>query len=325
MDCPTVQRFSLQSDDVDQVRAFGGEHFFPRRFLRPLGRSGSLAASFHLLRFGPLTICDARYGAEVSLGYDSPDAYQVGVPQSGYLQAQQGGRALIGSGSRAVVSRAAEDIVIERWSIDCRQVVVKIEQEHLERQLQSQLNAAICGPVKLAGGLDIAAGAGQSWAAVVRLVADEFGTTTGMLDQPLVAGRLFEVLTVGLLLAADHPYREALARPASTYRPAPVRRAVEAVRANPDYPLTVVDLAQIADVSVRTLQSGFQRYLGCTPMAYVRNVRLARVHDELSTADPGLTTVTAVAQRWGFFHMGRFAAAYRARYHNTPSRTLHDC
>lgn len=57
-------------------------------------------------------------------------------------------------------------------------------------------------------------------------------------------------------------------------------------------------------------------------MAYVRAVRLARVHDELRTSEPGLTTVTTIAQRWGFFHLGRFAAAYRARYHTTPSDTL---
>jgi AraC-like DNA-binding protein len=40
-------------------------------------------------------------------------------------------------------------------------------------------------------------------------------------------------------------------------------------------------------------------------------------------ADPGRTTVTDVAHRWGFDHLGRFAASYRARYHTTPSQTLH--
>ena len=317
-----TQRFSLRSNDVEQVRAFGGEHFFPRKFLRPLGRSGRLDARFHLVRLGPLTICDARYGADVTLGYDGSGAYQVGVPLSGLLRAHQGGRPLLSAGNRAVVSRAEEDVLIDRWSTDCRQTVVKIEQAFLEDQLQGHLGSAVSGPLRLAGSLDTRAGLGRGWAEMVRLVTAEFGTATGMLDQPLAVARLIDMLTVGLLLAVDHPYRESLARPGPAYRSPPVRRAVEAIQDCPGHPFTVVELAGLAGVSVRTLQAGFQRYLGCTPMAYLREVRLARVHDELRSSDPGLTTVTAVAHRWGFVHLGRFAAAYRARYHATPSHTL---
>ncbi|WP_410468237.1 helix-turn-helix domain-containing protein [Amycolatopsis methanolica] len=57
-------------------------------------------------------------------------------------------------------------------------------------------------------------------------------------------------------------------------------------------------------------------------MAYLQNVRLDRAHQDLLDTDPSRTTVTHVASRWGFTHLGRFAAAYRARYEEPPSRTL---
>jgi transcriptional regulator GlxA family with amidase domain len=38
---------------------------------------------------------------------------------------------------------------------------------------------------------------------------------------------------------------------------------------------------------------------------------------------PGVTTVADVALACGFFHLGRFAQDYRARYGITPSVTLH--
>lgn len=57
-------------------------------------------------------------------------------------------------------------------------------------------------------------------------------------------------------------------------------------------------------------------------MAYVREVRLRRAHEELRAADPFTESVAAVARRWGFRHLGRFAAAHEAAYGQTPSRTL---
>jgi transcriptional regulator GlxA family with amidase domain len=58
-------------------------------------------------------------------------------------------------------------------------------------------------------------------------------------------------------------------------------------------------------------------------MAYLRRLRLARVHEELRTSDPRQTSVGEVAYRWGFTHLGRFAGTYRAQYGVSPSHTLH--
>ncbi|MGW4686533.1 helix-turn-helix domain-containing protein [Streptomyces sp. NPDC004244] len=74
----------------------------------------------------------------------------------------------------------------------------------------------------------------------------------------------------------------------------------------------------------RALQYAFARRAATTPLAYLRRVRLAPVHAELTAAAPadGGVTVTEVAARWGFTHAGRFAAAYRNAYGASPSQTL---
>jgi AraC-like DNA-binding protein len=56
-------------------------------------------------------------------------------------------------------------------------------------------------------------------------------------------------------------------------------------------------------------------------MEFLRDVRLERVHQELADAGADIT-VTAVALRWGFGHLGRFAVAYRRKYGRSPSDTL---
>jgi AraC-like DNA-binding protein len=51
-------------------------------------------------------------------------------------------------------------------------------------------------------------------------------------------------------------------------------------------------------------------------------VRLEKVREDLARAEPGTDSVTEVATRWGFLHLGRFAAAYRSAFGEHPSQTL---
>lgn len=100
-----------------------------------------------------------------------------------------------------------------------------------------------------------------------------------------------------------------------------VRRVLDHVRRHPADGLSTASLAQIAGVSARALQDDFQREVGTSPMAYVRAVRLERVHEEL-TARAGEVSITDVATRWGFFHLSRFAYHYRQRFGVLPSVTV---
>jgi len=51
-------------------------------------------------------------------------------------------------------------------------------------------------------------------------------------------------------------------------------------------------------------------------------VRLRRAHRDLRSADPTYHTVAAIAQRWGFTHLSRFAAAHKTTYGQTPLQVL---
>lgn len=74
---------------------------------------------------------------------------------------------------------------------------------------------------------------------------------------------------------------------------------------------------------MRGLQVAFRRHLNQTPLEYLRQVRLDRVHRELQASDPGAgATVKAIARRWGYANPGRFTAEYRTVYGRLPSRTL---
>jgi transcriptional regulator GlxA family with amidase domain len=111
-------------------------------------------------------------------------------------------------------------------------------------------------------------------------------------------------------------------QPLTAHYPTPLKRAVLAIEAHPEYPYTTGKLAQIANVSVRTLQNAFRQHMDVTPSGYVRQTRPARAHQDLCERRAGDTTVTRIAHRWGFTNLSHFAAVYKARYGESPSASL---
>jgi len=113
--------------------------------------------------------------------------------------------------------------------------------------------------------------------------------------------------------------REAPA-PASQTVTLGVRRAEALILTQPERPFTVSSLARAVGLSTRSLSRGFQRLRGYGPMAAVRRARLDRVRLDLLTAGPH-ESVTNVAMRWGFYHLGRFSGLYAAHFGELPSAT----
>jgi AraC family ethanolamine operon transcriptional activator len=102
-----------------------------------------------------------------------------------------------------------------------------------------------------------------------------------------------------------------------------VRRADDYLRAYLGGPLSLLELCRELGVSERALHYAFQQVRGLSPMAYFRALRLNEVRQELKAAAADTATVQAIARRWGFWHPGEFAAAYRRLFGELPSQTRH--
>lgn len=75
-------------------------------------------------------------------------------------------------------------------------------------------------------------------------------------------------------------------------------------------------------IGERTLQKSFKSVLGFSPLYFLRALKLNHVHKELKKSHPSTTTVTKVATKWGFNHMGRFGTFYKELFGENPSVTL---
>jgi AraC family ethanolamine operon transcriptional activator len=111
-------------------------------------------------------------------------------------------------------------------------------------------------------------------------------------------------------------------KPSYRKRDRALRRAKEYLREFAQEPITVRDLCRATEVSERTLRYAFLEQFGVSPKSYLMAIRLNGVRRHLNDADPSLARIADLANRWGFWHMGQFAADYRRLFGELPSETL---
>lgn len=107
-------------------------------------------------------------------------------------------------------------------------------------------------------------------------------------------------------------------------RKVPTRRkvaieAIEYIHENTKKTLTIKSLVRQLETTTRTLHFGFIETFGMSPIAYIRNLRLASARRDL--INKTWPTVTETAMFWNFHHLGRFSRAYQIAYGETPSET----
>ena len=97
-------------------------------------------------------------------------------------------------------------------------------------------------------------------------------------------------------------------------------RAMDYLRANRKRALTVHTLCDVAACSVSTLERAFVDEFGIGPKRYILQERLTDVRRAM-LSEPAGRSVTEIAGDWGFTHMSKFAADYRALFGELPSAT----
>ena len=148
------------------------------------------------------------------------------------------------------------------------------------------------------------------------------------LDDPVsncsaVASALDQAVIAGMLYALPGDHQAMMHKPTTiSALPYYVRRADQYIREHADKTIILEEVVAVAGVSARTLHYGFNRFLDCSPMAYVKQVRLKMARERLLAAGAHGGSVTQIAMECGFSHLSKFARDYRLRFGEPPSETL---
>ena len=307
------------SKDGERVRDFVSHKGFD--FVLPLRGRHPVDACINAVYLPNLELTYIQYGADAITGAAAERGdYRVHFTLRGKAEFEMDGRHFAARpGGATITSPVGYQTV--RSDPDFRRLSVFLPGETIERQLTALLGEAVKGPVRITPDLDLAQGAGRTLGRLVFLFAQEANEDESVIRNPLVMAQFEQLFLNALLLGQPHSYSSALHAPAPAIAPRDVKRALDYIHAHLDAPIGITELVAVSGVPGRTLRQHFRDFRGLAPLAYVRLARLKRVRADLLQAGPQVT-VTTVARRWGFEHMGRFAATYRRSFGEAPSETL---
>ncbi len=86
--------------------------------------------------------------------------------------------------------------------------------------------------------------------------------------------------------------------------------------------VTLADLCVASGASERWVRHSFHDCYGMSPTSYLRVIALHEVRRSLQHGMPDYDTIGRAASDFGFWHLSRFAAQYRALFGEAPSTTL---
>jgi len=307
---------TTEFDDFAELCGCGQAH------LNLLTDPDSLSVAQRCGRMGPATLSEIAVGADMAMDCgELCGSYRVFLVQSGPTEFVHQGLSVTGSPGSAAVF-APEGLVAMRWDTGSKVRLFKIDRWAVEDALSDALGRQLTSQPDFVPIMRTDAAPTRSFLNMLVLFAEQFFRPDGLVGQPLVGLPFVDSLVRGFLLAAEHSHRGAITGDEQPVVPRAIRTAVDIIEAEADLPLTLSSIAARSQVSVRSLQLAFKRHLGASPMAYLREVRLRRAHQNLLESDPSTVTVASVAYRWGFTNLGRFAAAHAARYREPPVQTL---
>ena len=310
-----------RSRDPDEVVDILSRRLAPH-CLVPCGSGRQLNARVATLQLGPAFLVDVGYGADVDVHPGTlTDAYLVHAAIAGNSRMLAGNRTILMHSDNIPISSVGMQPRFHMTS-SCRHLTLRIPKTALDAHFSRALHQPITQPVAFSPEIADDSGFSRAWRDLLAHVQAQATLVPRLMASERMQSHYLSVLLEMLLQSAPHTYSQWLEKDAGgVASPRHVRRACALIESRMSESLSVGWVARKVGVSVRSLQNGFRQSLGITPLQFIRERRLERLHASLEASET-TASVTHLMLECGIVNFGRFAQYYRRKFGCRPSATL---
>ncbi|TCM60676.1 helix-turn-helix protein [Acinetobacter calcoaceticus] len=316
----TPQNLIFACQDVQETCKGVGQIFKPHR-LTILKQKADFSASMHHFKTkANLSISRLDYSQEVLIEPDFLEQfYLIQIPTQGYAEIEFDRHKFISYVQVASIISPEQSFKM-RCHAGTPQLMLKISKDDFIQHCRQHIPEFHLKAPRFDPKLDFSTQHGHYFLQLFRTLVDALSCEQHPLQHPLAfkqfESNLFNALIYGQPNNALQTLQHSKAQVVSPFF---IKRTEAYIREHLHEALNVEKMAEHAGVSVRTLFNGFKNFLDTTPMAYLKELRFEQAHLELQQNE--LVSITDVAYKWGFCHLGRFSQEYKQRYGELPSST----
>ena len=306
-----------QSNDIKDAEKHILEWASPHK-LKILGNAADLNISFSAIDLADIHLIRARYGASI---YGEPVDYRYYythtllrgssiVEYKGLSEACVKGHSVVLSPSIPYTIRL-DDL--------CDRVVMRIEPAKIKSYLAKVLNYEINTEVEFV----CKAGNFQGLSNMIEFILRQISAEPKILQHKAIKDAYSQMIVANLVMLHEHNLSFKIHQKPEIMPHPQIKTAMDYIQGNCDKNISAADVASFCNVTVRTLQRNFIKYLNTTPSKYIRNIKLEKVHEKLlqSAYDKNISVKQALLDL-GVIDFGRFANYYRKKYGCTPNETI---
>jgi AraC-like DNA-binding protein len=296
---------------------------FARHQLRVLDQAPRFDAMAGVGDLSGMAVNYVTFGTAVQIERPPTDTYLgLMVPLAGRLAVEHDGLTFTASPVSGTGVVLGPGRVRMTWTADCRVLSFRINPGRIQEQVRKLLPAADDDRT-LFSTSPLAGNSLRTVRALAQLAADTFDSSGSRATPPaVVLAQLRDAVLTAVLLGIPSTASAHILRQVPPRRRDSVQAAIDLIAAEDSGELSLGDIAVRVGVGLRALELGFRHELDMTPLQYLRMSRLQRARADLQAAGPSSRVrVGEVAQKWGFFHTGRFSKLYFERFGEHPSAT----
>jgi AraC-like DNA-binding protein len=306
--------------DVDDARAVLS-HLFTPVSVEPLQAGAPYSASVYGLELPNSAICYCQYPNGMIAGPEAPlDFHTIQLTLAGSARFDSQFGSDTGDVRTGIVLSAGQQMKVHH-SPDNAILSFIVKDEVLRDLVSTWTGQANSPPLRFRAKFDPGDPRSASVLSLLDNFLREIDRPGGVLESPAALASMEQTLFTYMLFGLENSLSDRL-RVSSPEAGAEQVKMVETyIEAHAHEPIDVGTIVRVTGHSASSLYRAFRRYRQCSPMAYLREVRIRRARSRFLRARPE-DSVANIALACGFTHLGRFAARYRSRFGENPSATL---
>ena len=310
----------LENGDTSSAISAGEKLFWSHRFKRPPAQP--IGAHFNGLNIGPMSLAYLSFSETVSIEPEPND-------RDFLLQVTINGNSTSINGNKKIITQHNDIAMIDpslttviTFSPGCSHFALRLDRETLEKTLENTIRTTLKEPVKFDFLFEGNQQNRQACIETMRYLCRFYGTPNPLFENNnQLHTAQAEMIALTLINSLNHNYSEHVHNEKYLASPRHVRQACELIESKIHESISITHLCNETDVSARTLQNGFKKYLGLSPSEYIRERRLEHIHKTLQNADKN-TNVSRIMWEYGISNPGLWANFYYKKYGCYPSETF---